>query len=193
MKPIASAIFIAAASFVVQASPIWAQQQISDASALPAFVPSAGQTKYALAVRENNATGDAAREAAEALSAKFADITTGSISKSDGDAAQAPPMAPRQVAQVPVADPVTPTAQSTEARSIVIAANPPTEEADAKKSRAPRSKEHEAVHRIPRAAIEKEARVRYQAAGRESLTAIGQKVSFFERLTNPALWRWPAQ
>jgi hypothetical protein len=198
MKRIALAVLFAVVSFAIQTSPTLAQQQISDASALPAFVPSAGQTKYALAVRENNSTGDAAREAAEALSAKFADITTGSIAKSDGDAApvsaaQAPPVPAPQPAQRPVADPVKPTAQSTEARSIVIAANQLSGEADVKKQHAPRSKGSEAAHKIPRAVVAKETRDRDQAAGRESLVAIGQKVSFFERLMNPALWNWPTQ
>lgn len=200
MKPIASAISFAVASLVIQASPILAQSsssqaqsQTSNTSTLPEFVPSTGRTKYTLAVRENNSTEDAAREAAEALSAKFADITTGSIAKSDDSVAPAPPMPDRQAAQEPPTDPIKPAAQPAEARSIVLAANQPSEEPGTKKPPATRLKEHEAVHKIPRAAVAKETRDRYRVSTRESLAAIGQKVSFFERLTNPALWRWSTQ
>ena len=109
MKPIASAILFAVASLSIQASPILAQSsspgaqlQTSNATALPEFVPSTGQTKYTLAVQENNSPSTAAREAAEALSAKFAGITTGSISKSDETMAEAAPATPVEHAAQPL-------------------------------------------------------------------------------------------
>ncbi len=188
MKPIASAILLAMASFGIQSSPILAQSsspeaqpQISSASALPEFIPPTGRTKYTLAVRENNATSDAAREAAEALSAKFAGVTTGSISKSEDTVAEASPAPPQRAAQ------------STEARTIVIASNQSPEEASPKKLARDGAKGNEPIHRIPRAAVAKETRPHFRGASRESLAAIGQKVGFLERLTNPALWTWTTQ
>lgn len=184
MKSSASAILLAAASLSIQSSPILAQSsspggqpQTSNASALPEFVPSTGQKKYTLAVQENNATGGAAREAAEALSAKFAGITTGSISKSEDTAAEAPPPPLPQQA-----------AQPTDARAIVIASNRPPEESRPKKSAGDGAKGNESIHRIPRTAVAKETRSHFRGAMRESLAAVGEKVGFLERLTNPALW-----
>ena len=59
------------------------------AFALPAFVPKARQANYATAVNDtNSAVG--ARRAAEELSAKFADVTTNSISRDEAAAEISP-------------------------------------------------------------------------------------------------------
>ena len=142
MKPIASAILFAVASLSIQASPILAQSsspgaqlQTSNATALPQFVPSTGQTKYTLAVQENNSPSTAAREAAEALSAKFAGITTGSISKSDETMAEAAPATPVEHAAQPLlASASQRAAQPTDGRAIVIASNQSPDKSSPKKS-----------------------------------------------------------
>ena len=196
MKPIASAILFAVASLSIQASPILAQSsspgaqlQTSNATALPEFVPSTGQTKYTLAVQENNSPSTAAREAAGALSAKFAGITTGSISKSDETMAEAAPATPVEHAAQPLlASASQRAAQPTDGRAIVIASNQSPEESSPKKSAGDAAKANESVRRIPRTAVAKETRSHFRGATGASLAAVGEKVGFLDKLTNPALW-----
>src|SRR5262249_55547697 len=101
MKPIASKILFILGLMGAQALPV-----LADSASLPEFVPPAGRPTSDLAVHENNAPAQNARAAAEALSAKFADITTGSISKTDAAEAEHPRIT-----------------QQADARSIVLASN----------------------------------------------------------------------
>jgi hypothetical protein len=196
MKPIASAILSAVACLNVQESPILAQSaapgvqpQTSNAAALPEFVPSTGQTKYTLAVQENKSPSAAAREAAEALSAKFAGMATGSISKSDETVADASPATPVEHAPQPLlATPVQRAAQPTEGRAIVIASNQSPDDPSPKKSAGDAAKVSESARKIPRTAVTKETRAHFRGATRANLAAVGEKVSFLDKLTNPALW-----
>jgi hypothetical protein len=192
MKSTVSAIFLALALISSHAPPIFAESassavrpQTSNVSVLPEFVPSTGRTTYTLAVEENK--GTAARRAAEALSDKFADITTGSISKSDDPEAKTLPAAPAQQAAQPThASQQAP--HTTNPRSIVLAANERPNGSGRKTSPPDRAKGNEAVHRIPRAALAKEAHSHSPTDTRQILAVVGQKVGFLDRLTNPALW-----
>ncbi len=154
-----------------------AQLQISNA-ALPAFVPKAGQGNYASAVTTSKSSAAAARDAAEALSAKFSDITTGSISKDD--TALAVQKSPRPAS-----------AQGAEGRSIVLAVSKAVD--DPKREKSPtspsrRAKTPETADRIPRSIVRKAAAPRGSIPTIASLTSIGQKVGLLDLLTNPALW-----
>jgi hypothetical protein len=168
MKSIALKILSILGLIGAQASPI-----LADSASLPEFVPSAGRTTYDIAVHENNASTQNARAAAEALSAKFADITTGSISKADAAEAEHPPVT-----------------QQPDARSIVLASNQ-SSDVPASKSSAPvtHAKGTGAVHRIPQSVVAKNSGGRPGRGTQQSLPAIGEKVGFIDLLTNPAFWR----
>ncbi len=198
MRPIASRLLLAftliggyGAPLLADDVPSNARVQTSDAS-LPAFVPSPRRSNYTTAVNDNSAS--ASRHAAEALSAKFSDITTSSISKDDPPSATmpiAPPDPPHVVTQRPDV------AQREDGRSIVLASNQAdTGQSDTGKSTKDsaivprRSNTAGAAHRIPRAAVRKasSAPPRSQSGSNVSLAAVGQKVSILDLLTNPALW-----
>ncbi len=184
MGPIASRLFLAFVLIGGHAAPILADDgssksalPTSSGSTLPQFISAAVRTNYVEAVNDNTAPADSSRHAAEALSAKFSDITTSSIGKDEK--AATPPMKPH----------VTVT-ESKDARSIVLAANQPDDPKSVKILTAPhRSKSAKAGHRIPRGARRKNEAARDPSTASASLAMIGQKVGFLYLLTNPALWK----
>jgi hypothetical protein len=182
MKPIASKLFLVIAVLggfgaTSRADEIYSNTRgQSSNGTLPAFVSLSGRNEYASAVSDHSASATAARHAAETLSAKFSDITTGSIPKADAASKQAR-------SRVAVQD-------STAARSIVLTPNqaedPKTTTARAADATA--VKVPQAARRLPRRAVRKASEPRELEASNAGLVAIGQKVGFLALLTNPALW-----
>ncbi|MFT3732348.1 MAG: hypothetical protein QM780_13180 [Hyphomicrobium sp.] len=165
-------------------------------SALPAFVAPSRRGSFATAVNDNSASAAAARNAAEALSAKFSDIATSSISKEESQTptpAAAPAPAPAQPAEV---DPPHVVTQDTEMRSIVLSSRRSNEEKAVKDKTATRrhSTTRSARPRIPRKTASEASGAAPQAelGLSSSLVKIGQKVGFLDLLTNPALWQGSA-
>lgn len=171
--------------------------QSAGTAPLPAFVPQSGQEKYASALQSKSGQAAAARQQAEKISALFAGMTTGSISKSDSEA--------------PVeADPKKAVAESEapSGRSIMLASNQSAEGTPEKNGASPKVTAPAAgqvkgggkPHRIPQKAIARETHGSRIAESREthgpriaesepaSLATIGHKVSVLDLLTNPALW-----
>jgi hypothetical protein len=158
-------------------------------SALPAFVPPSGRGNFTTALNDNSASAIASRHAAEALSAKFSDMTTNSIAKEDQEASTVAPVAapdPPHIVTTPAA------------RSIVLASSHDDEKENAKRPMLTRHRSgaHDQGHRIPRRAFRKAPSTsprdrQHELPGEESsgsLAAIGKKVSILDLLTNPALW-----
>jgi len=165
--------------------------------ALPAFVPPSGRGSFKTAVSDNSASAVAARRAAEALGAKFSDITTGSIAPAATTPAATP--SPSSIS-LPSAetDPPHVVAPEDEGRSIVLSsrhgADAKTVSAAGKPKPQIRSKSRDAEHGTSRSAAQDRVGAPAQGSPEKvaSLAAIGQKVGFVELLTNPALWHWPS-
>lgn len=179
MGPVASRLLLAFAliggstpPLFADTSPSWTAEK-SDSAILPEFIPPTVRSNYREAVSDNTAAAISARRAAGELSAKFSEADT-----SSGSSKVEPPV------------------EATDAngtRAIVLAANrqddPKTADIPASSSR--RARAGRAEHRIPRSAVERTDRAAHgSAASHESLAMIGQKVGFFDLLTNPALWKW---
>ncbi|MBS0237863.1 MAG: hypothetical protein JSR89_05520 [Proteobacteria bacterium] len=205
MKFVASVVVPVLALIATHVPPAFADSAASAASdpqsagtaPLPAFVPLSGQEKYASALQAKSGQAAAARQEAEKVSALFAGMTTGSISKSDSEAAVE-------------ADPKTPGARSDapSGRSIMLASNQSAEATPDKNGASPkdapspagRAKGSGKPHRIPQKAIAREIHGERIAEAREArgpriaesepanLAAISHKVSVLDLLTNPALW-----
>lgn len=143
------------------------------AFALPAFVPKARQANYATAVNDtNSAVG--ARRAAEELSAKFADVTTNSISRDEAAAEISP-----QTAQ--------PAVEADDSRSIVLAANHPDDPKLVTGSLPPPSRPKHVPKSATKGGTLRDSRL--PAGGTaENLASIGRKVGLLDLITNPALW-----
>ena len=205
MKFVASVVVPVLALIAAHVPPAFADSAASAApdpqsagtAPLPAFVPLSGQEKYASALQGKSGQAAAARQEAEKISALFAGMTTGSISKSDNEApAEADPKKPAAASEVP------------SGRSIMLASNQSAEAIPEKNEASPQDVPQPAgqpkgsgkPHRIPRKAIAREthgARIAEnhkthgpQIAESEpaTLAAIGHKVSVLDLLTNPALW-----
>ncbi len=204
MKFVASVVVPVLALIAAHAPPAFADSAASAASdphsagtpPLPAFVPLSGQEKYASALQGKSGQAAAARQEAEKISALFAGMTTGSISKSGSEA--------------PVeADPKKPVAESEapSGRSIMLASNQSAEAQLEKNEASPKDpppagqvKGSGKPHRIPQKAIARETHGEHIAQAHEahgariaesepaSLATIGHKVSVLDLLTNPALW-----
>lgn len=199
MKSVASVVLPVLALLAASGPPAFAdptsssnEPQSASATPLPSFVPLSGQEKYASALRGNNGAAAPARQEAEKISALFAGMTTGSISKSDqAVSAEAAPAAgdPEK--------PILQESQRADGRSITLASTQSSEDTTEKTSAAPkkegrlakRAKRKDDAHRIPQKAIVGETpSSAITAQETPALASIGQKVSFIELLTNPALW-----
>ncbi|WP_045835467.1 hypothetical protein [Hyphomicrobium sp. 99] len=201
MKFVASVVLPVLALLAAYVSPVFADTpasgpqdpQSAGTTPLPAFIPLSGQEKYASALKSKSGSAAAARQEAEKISALFAGMTTGSISKSD----EAEP-AERRVEAPLEADPVKPIAtEEPSGRSITLASNQSAEDKTGKTQVPPKNappadqmKGTSKPHRIPQKAIARETHGGPSLAGGEpgNLAAIGQKVSVIDLLTNPALW-----
>ena len=201
MKSVASFVLPVVGMLAVYGPPAFAdsapsatEPQSAGTMSLPAFVPPTGQEKYASALHSSRGQGTAARQEAEKISALFAGMTTGSISKRD-DVAQAEPD-PAKPVQPPL-----PEAQA--GRSIMLASNQSQDDTTEKGSApaketspATRAKGNGTTHRIPQRALAKATRSSHDAehegpdttTSTMTLAAVGQKVSVIDLLTNPALW-----
>ncbi len=179
MGPVASRLLLAFALIGGSTSPLladtpasWTAEK-SDGAILPEFIPPTVRSNYREAVSDNTAAAISARRAAGELSAKLSEADIRSSS--------------------PKIEPPVEATETNGARAIVLAANqqddPKT--ADISASSSHRARAGRAEHRIPRSAVTKADRTtRSSAASHESLAMIGQKVGFFDLLTNPALWKW---
>ncbi|MGO4685581.1 hypothetical protein [Hyphomicrobium sp. 2TAF46] len=197
MKFVASVVVPVLALIAAHVPPAFADSAASAASdpqsagtpPLPAFVPLSGQEKYASALQGKSGEAAAARQQAEKISALFAGMTTGSISKSDSE--------------TPVA-----ASEAPSGRSIMLASNQSAEATPENNGASPKDAQPPAgqvkgsgkPHRIPQKAIARETHGSRIADGHEAhgpriaesepanLAAIGHKVSVLDLLTNPALW-----
>lgn len=205
MKFVASVVVPVLALIAAHVPPAFADSAASAASdpqsagtpPLPAFVPLSGQEKYASALQGKSGEAAAARQQAEKISALFAGMTTGSISKNDSEApAEADAKKPVAASEAP------------SGRSIMLASNQSAEATPENNGASPKDTQPPAgqvkgsgkPHRIPQKAIARETHGARIADGREAhgpriaesepanLAAIGHKVSVLDLLTNPALW-----
>lgn len=178
MGPVASRLLLAFAliggstsPLLADTAPSWRAEQ-SDSAILPEFIPPTVRPNYREAVSDNTAAAISARRAAGELSAKFSEAEPGSSSSK-----------------------VEPTVKATDtngARAIVLAANHQDDPkmANISASSSQRARAGRAEHRIPRSAVTKTDRTARSTDGSHaSLATIGQKVGFFDLLTNPALWK----
>jgi hypothetical protein len=198
MEPIASRLLLAFVVIGGEVGPSLADGTVSADHlrdpALPAFVSPSGRSTFKTAVTDNSASAIAARRAAEALGAKFSDITTGSISPG---APPSPPEAAPESTPLPQAeaDPPHVVEPKDEGRSIVLSSR---QNSDVKASKdLGKSQTRTKLGEMGRGTSRNGARKQSAApsatstSGGTGLAAIGQKVSFVELLTNPALWHWP--
>jgi hypothetical protein len=136
----------------------------------------------------------AARRAAEALGAKFSDVATGSISPG-GQAQRLAAQAPEPTMPLPF-DPPHAGTPNDEARTILLSSKHTDDPKLAKRSTktASRSKPKDMRRKTSAYALHGPAvrSTNAQVNGEATLATIGQKVSFVELLTNPALWHWPS-
>lgn len=205
MTPIASRLLLTIAFAGCQAAQALADDALpltSFDTALPAFVPNSGRGNFTTALNDNRASATAARRAAEALSAKFTDITTNSIAKDDSPPTTTPapapaakPTPPASVqAHAPVAAVDPPHIVTTNSsRSFVLASRQADGNSKARASSRRRLTTNEKRHRVPRAvAMQTDETGKGTADGQKGsekdLAAIGTKVGFLDLLTNPSLW-----
>jgi hypothetical protein len=180
MGLIASRLLFALSVIAAHSAPLLAAESLSASNAtetemprLPSFVPPARQANYATAVRQTNSAAGT-RRAAEELSSKFADVTTSSITREEPQ-----PKIASQSAQ--------PAVETEDARSIVLAASHPDDPKLATDGPPPPSR----PKRVAKSGIKLAARSEERpptGGTAENLASIGKKVSFFDLLTNPALW-----
>ncbi|CAA2142065.1 hypothetical protein [Hyphomicrobium sp. ghe19] len=216
MKSVASVVVPVVALLAAYGPPAFADpvfaaaEPLSEGSTpLPSFVPSSGQEKYASALHANRGQTVAARQEAEKISALFAGMTTGSISKND-DVAPAKHEPAETDPATPDAEPdpeklVSPQMPEAQAgRSIMLASNQQAEDTTEKNApplkEAPppnRVKGNGNTHRIPQKALAKATRNSRTAEREErergtttamALASAGHKASVVDLLTNPALW-----
>ena len=212
MKSVASVVVPVVALLAAYGQPAFAdpafaaaEPQSEGSTPLPSFVPLSGQEKYASALHAKRGQAVAARQEAEKISALFAGMTTGSISKSDDVApakhepAEPDPATPDPEKLVP---PQMPEAQA--GRSIMLASNQQAEDTTEKNASPPkeapppnRVKGNGNTHRIPQKALAKATRNSRMAEREEretgtttamALATAGHKASVIDLLTNPALW-----
>lgn len=212
MKSVASVVVPVVALLAAYGPPAFAdpafaaaEPQSEDSTPLPSFVPSSGQEKYASALHANRGQAVAARQEAEKISALFAGMTTGSISKSDDVAPSKPkPSEPDPAVADPEKLASRPMTEAPSGRSIMLASNRSAEDTTEKSSAPPkeapptdRTKGNGNTHRIPQKALAKATRNSRMAEREEretgttasmALAAAGQKASVIDLLTNPALW-----
>ena len=217
MKSVASVVVPVVALLAAYGPPAFAdpafaaaEPQSEGSTPLPSFVPSSGQEKYASALHANRGQTVAARQEAEKISALFAGMTTGSISKSDDVAPAEPESAkPEPAEPVPaIVDPEKlaspPMTEAPSGRSIMLASNRSAEDATDKNAPPPkqappadRTKGNGNTHRIPQKALAKATRNSRTAEREEretgttaamALATAGHKASVIDLLTNPALW-----
>jgi hypothetical protein len=202
MKSVASVVVPVVALLAAYEAPAFAdpappaaEPQSAATAPLPSFVPLSGQEKYASALHASRGQVIAARQEAEKISALFAGMTTGSISKSD-DVAAAEPDRPEPEHAMPepakpdpaMPDPekpdpaklVSPPAPEAQAgRSIMLASNRSAEDTTEKSAASPkdappakRVKGKGNTHRIPQKAIANATRYSRMAEheGRETGT-----------------------
>jgi hypothetical protein len=192
MGPIASRIMLVLVLVGSRVAPLFAGESdvmmrlgAPDPS-LPTFVPASGRGNFTTAVNDNSASAVAARHAAEAMSAKFSDISTSSISN---DAIEVAPSEPREPV---VSDPPHTELPKGDARAIVLKSSSGPRPSG-KAARLASSGEVKAQPRrvIPRNGIEEKGRLSESEpnGGNSGLAAIGQKVGLLHLLTNPALWK----
>jgi len=138
-------------------------------TSLPSFVPSQGRQHFAAAVEGTAHSSERADVAAQALSEKFSDVTTGSISANSADLEHRKATPPSLAA-------------ADDKRSIVLTLN---KSADARATNGSAATSHGTPSRISPVANPK-----YRLANDRvpSLQDIGSKVSFMDRLTNPVFW-----
>ena len=187
MKPIASRLYLILVLTGAHVAPTLADDRSSGSglqtsdSHIPAFVPPLGRRNFRTAMDGPESPELAARQGAEALSAKFAGTTASSIN--DGVKASSP---------VPIAetDPPHVVATPTGARSIVLASRQADETRSTKGAKFKRPHNSRSAHRIPRTALRKAQFTdrEHSGASAANLAAIGSKVGALELLTNPALW-----
>lgn len=193
MKPIASflLLMIATAAVGMHGTSVFADEVPITSGAdtpLPAFVPTSRLRNFATARDDNDASAIATRQAAEALSAKFSDITTNSISK------DAPPPA-KATAQIPMppaeADPPHVVTETGEARSFVLSSTTRNEDAIGTRPAPPHpSRLKTQNRRMPRNEIDTSSlKVANEDRGASPNLAVIAKVGLFNFLTNPALWK----
>lgn len=212
MKSVASVVVPVVALLAAYGPPAFAdsafaasEPQSEGSTPLPSFVPLSGQDKYASALHANRGQAVAARQEAEKISALFAGMTTGSISKSDDVAPAKPePAEPHPVTPDPEKLVPHQMSEAPSGRSIMLASNrsaedmtennaPPPKEAPP----ADRTKGNGNTHRIPQKALAKATRNSRMVEREEretgttsamALAAAGHKASVIDLLTNPALW-----
>lgn len=208
MTPIASRLLLTIAFAGCQAAQALADDALpltSFDTALPAFVPNSGRGNFTTALNDNRASATAARRAAEALSAKFTDITTNSIAKDDSPPtttpAPAPAAKPTPAASVQTHAPVAAVdpphiVTTNSSRSFVLASRRTDGNGKARAPSRRRLTTNEKRHRLPRAVAAQvgetgEGTAEGQKGSGKDLAAIGTKVGFLDLLTNPSLWPSP--
>ncbi|MBS0250535.1 MAG: hypothetical protein JSR78_05660 [Proteobacteria bacterium] len=209
MTPIASRLSLAISLVACHAFQALADDTLPLTSLdarLPAFVPNTGRGNFTTALNDNRESTTAARRAAEALSAKFSDVTTNSISEVDALATTAPaPTAAANPAPAPLAS-AGPVAEidpphivtTTTSRSFMLTSRQADGDSKTRASSRRRStKTTGKRHGVPNTAVVAhvgEAGDRAedgQRVSRKDLSAIGTKVGFLDLLTNPSLWPSP--
>lgn len=205
MTPIASRFLLAMALLgaqVVRATADDAPPLIAPDARLPAFVPNSGRANFATALDANRASATAARHAAEALSAKFADLTTNSITREKEEPATAAAAAPLPAADVApaasahVPSPVDPphVVTTNTSRSFMLTSRSAGGDKNERRSSKRRSITNETRHHAApagAATAPADSLGNAQTATAKNLTALGTKVGFLDLLTNPALWPSP--
>lgn len=209
MTPIASRLSLAIALAGCQAAQALADDALPLTSLdapLPAFVPNSGRGNFTTALNDNRASTTAARRAAEALSAKFSDITTNSISKDDPPAtttpAPAPAAKPAPVASAPTPAPAAEVdpphiVTTNTSRSFMLTSRQADGDSEARPPSRRRSTTNEKRHRVPRTAVAAQVSeagdgaADGQKGSGKDLSVIGTKVGFLDLLTNPSLWPSP--
>lgn len=205
MTPIASRFLLAMALLgaqVVLATADDAPPLIAPDARLPAFVPNSGRANFATALDANRASATAARHAAEALSAKFADLTTNSIAKEEpSTAAAAAPMpaadaATAQETFTPVPSPTDPphVVTTNTSRSFMLTSKRAAAAKHDPRVSKPRAVTNETRHHAApagAATARTDSLGNAQTATGKDLSSLGTKVGFLGLLTNPALWPSP--
>ncbi len=181
MGPVASRLFSAFVLIGIQSISVRADDHISqapsDKAALPEFIPTTGRANYAKAINDNSAGTVSARHAAEALSAKFAEVATSSISKDDQGVAVHPKSRTEATDRGDIRSIVLTANQLDDPKDVKMAAGGPHEISSAK------------THPLPRRSLRIREPVRSSDSSGGTLASIGQKVGFLHLLTNPALWK----
>lgn len=165
MKPAMSSVLVMLGFGFLSAAPA-----LADSAPLPAFISPTGEARFSQAVQERDAAVSA-RRAAEVISSKFSEVTTGSIATNEDARGSTSAATPGHRADSPAP------------RAIVLASN---RSVDMKSTRVRETSKPTIgtdPHRLPHNAKTKPA-----LASAATLAALGQKVGWFNKLTNPAFW-----